>query len=1317
MTDLKLALDIQANVDGQPSIENLQDTVAALGAKIQALQQATATGGKDWLDYAQQATGAAESLANVVSTSEDVLVKTAEIGAAVAVYRKWQTLVEGVRGVYAGLQAIMAASSDAMATTASAGFDALSGNMLKLETRIGSLVARFNAMEALAKGLGLVGLALTVAEIGIAAHQSNEQTRALTEQVGGLSASLQTLDPASKSVQNAKERFEELYKAALALHQEMPDLVGQFKEFFDTTSTGNLTVQQSGRLLTDFLQIQKSLHATTAETEAAQTSLNEAFDSGLTSIPKLGAIFGAALNPALSAVAKSMGITRQQLEQLINTGQLGAETVLPALAAAARTVTAPLQSAGDAADFSKAQFDAMGLSAYDLADKALPGVATALQYTAKEIANTADASVDPIGAAVERIENFGSRIAEWARLTKQSITDAFAGPDIKQALDTGLKEAMFGLDFLLVGLKEEFVAVGESIGVVAGAAATATNPIDDLKAIWSGMADRLLNTRDRLNEYVNALEGADNAQGRTADGARNLSEQLKTLPEIKLPEALQDIVDKLTATQSASEAVGAAWKELGALDFTGGNLRNLLVLRQTIQGVSEKTQDATGTQAAFSAELSKLPVDKLSQLLGKITELGPRLQQAGDDGALLNTVLGAAFDKLGLNAAEAGGKITRAGKDAAATFALIAGSAETNGAQIRAALAGALDASKTQADVALISAEFKKLAESRQASGQLVADGQAAILRRLTELQNQLPGIAAAFKDLGIASSQHLRAIADSARASFDQLKAGGATLQELQQGFLSWAAAEIEAANAAGLPAPAVLRHVAAAMGLTGALGELMRRYRELKPEQDAQVEIAARAAQAGRGYTDALQAVANAQISGLRAEIDLARAKGQTGIAQQKSIELTRLEADWARGLVAVKQQQIEAEQRAIAAEIARLEAARAVNAEDEKARQTQIAGLRLRQQGLELQKSAIATQAEEKAATAELEAQTQTFIAAGYKEIDAKRLALLASGQFTAALKIEEEQRKKTADAAKEQEAADQKAAQAAAQAAAAAEAQAKEQAAALADAEREARRTAPVMAYLAESFGDLNDKGRDALDAIGGDALLKGAGNATRMAQATTDLTRKLDEAAQAEIAFGAEVAALQDVAGGVGEEADRARQKLIEMAFAGAQGIDGITRSGEEAVRALEDIKRATEEAEAALAGLAADFRKQILQIQGDQKALLDLEYQDNLRKLEELSARAGELGRDEYERAKAEAEDLHRLKLKQLKEQDEARNKQNSTATTGGQTAANTPSGNGAGGVTTVNNTFLIDPAKLADEEWVRRNVIPTLDRVSRLRG
>lgn len=346
--------------------------------------------------------------------------------------------------------------------------------------------------------------------------------------------------------------------------------------------------------------------------------------------------------------------------------------------------------------------------------------------------------------------------------------------------------------------------------------------------------------------------------------------------------------------------------------------------------------------------------------------------------------------------------------------------------------------------------------------------------------------------------------------------------------------------------------------------------------------------------------------------------------------------------------------------------------------------------------------------KKSTEEASLASRLYAAAGVDATEIKRIEALAAGDLATALKIEKEQREKVAAAAKNQAAAGEEQAAAAERQALAA----KDQAAAIAETEREARRTAPVMAYLAESFGELNDKGRAALDAIGGDALLRGAGNAEAMVRATVELTRKLDDAAKAEIVFADSVAALEETAGGVGEEADRARQRLVEMALAGAQGIDGITGAGESAVRALEDIKRASQEAETALSGMAADFRKQILQIQGDQKALLDLEFQENLRQLDELSAKAGELGREEYERAKAEAEDLHRLKLKQLKEQEEARqNQTTATAPTGGGSSG------GSGGTTTVNNTFLIDPTKLASEDWVRRTVFPTIEKVSRLRG
>lgn len=934
-------LTLAGHVEGQPDIAELVKTIESLQAQVVGLQAAAATGGKDWLDYTQQIGGVAEAMSAVVNNAGDIAIKTFEIGAAIAVYHKWRALVEGVQTAYATLQGAMASAAAAGADTAGSVWGAVSAQTLKLETNIGSLVARFASLEALAKGFSLAGLALGLARVAENAHDSNEQTRQLTEQIGGLTASLQQLDPASKPVQIAIERFEELYKASLALHREAPELADQYKAFFDALNDSNLSIQQAGRLLTDFNQVQKSLRATTAETEVAQKALNGAFESGLTSIPQLGQIFGASLNPALDAVAKQMGLTRQQLSGLIDNWQVGASTVLPALAAAARGVTAPIQDTAGAAEFAKKQFADMGETFYSLSGKTLPGVATALQYTAKEIANTADASVDPIGAAVERIENFGARIAEWARLTKQSIADAFAGPDVKQALDTGLKEAMYGLDYLLVGIKEEFVAVGESIGIMAGAAATATNPAEALKETWKGTGDRLLDTRDRLNEYVNALEGADDASGRTVAASAALAESLKTIPEIPLPDALKEIVDGLDSTQTASAAVASVWKELSGLDFAGDNIKNLALLRQSIRDVGEATGDATGTQAAFSTELARLPTEKIGELLAKVAELSPRLKAAGDDGALMQTVLGAAFEKLGLDAAEAAGKITQTGKDAAASFGLIAQQADISGDQIRAALDKALGKAKTQADVAAIRAEFDKLAGSGQASAQSVADGQAAIVRRLGELQTRLPGIGAAFKDLGTTSSQHLLSIADSAAASFKQLQAGGATVHELEQGFLSWATAEIQAANAAGLPVPAVLNHQAAALGLADALGQIERRYREIRPEQEAHAAATAQAARSAHDYTGALQAVADAQLSGIRAEIDLANAKGQTWVAQQKSKELAELEARWTQTLTAAKQAEIAAEKASTEAKIEELQA----RAQTEPAIQKEIAALQLK------------------------------------------------------------------------------------------------------------------------------------------------------------------------------------------------------------------------------------------------------------------------------------------------------------------------------------------------------------------------------------
>ena len=96
---------------------------------------------------------------------------------------------------------------------------------------------------------------------------------------------------------------------------------------------------------------------------------------------------------------------------------------------------------------------------------------------------------------------------------------------------------------------------------------------------------------------------------------------------------------------------------------------------------------------------------------------------------------------------------------------------------------------------------------------------------------------------------------------------------------------------------------------------------------------------------YSSALERVAKAQVSGLRAEIDLARAKGETWTVQRKSVELAELEARWSQTLAAAKQFEIQAQQQATTAKIAELTAIEDKTA----AQQLELSGLQLKLQAL--------------------------------------------------------------------------------------------------------------------------------------------------------------------------------------------------------------------------------------------------------------------------------------------------------------------------------------------------------------------------------
>lgn len=272
-----------------------------------------------------------------------------------------------------------------------------------------------------------------------------------------------------------------------------------------------------------------------------------------------------------------------------------------------------------------------------------------------------------------------------------------------------------------------------------------------------------------------------------------------------------------------------------------------------------------------------------------------------------------------------------------------------------------------------------------------------------------------------------------------------------------------------------------------------------------------------------------------------------------------------------------------------------------------------------------------------------------------IEAKKLALLAEGELNEATqkklaqmdeqiaKLKDLQDAEQDKAASARAAADQEVA--AAQAAAKA---LKAEAEAAADAERETRRTASAVGFAAQNFDQLTEAGKKAWDVFRQTELFGQA------ADAVSQLTKNFDDLLAAEIETAARVDDLAEAYARGGATGEAALRQLQSLGEGGADAIEGLTQAGEAARQKIEQIKAAALAAETALAAMAEDFSRQILQIQGDQRALLDLEQQERLAQLDELHARSGQLGAEEYQRAKAQAEALHQLKLAQLEKEDQS---------------------------------------------------------------
>ena len=336
------------------------------------------------------------------------------------------------------------------------------------------------------------------------------------------------------------------------------------------------------------------------------------------------------------------------------------------------------------------------------------------------------------------------------------------------------------------------------------------------------VAQRLKAISDSTGVVVTSMQELNAAQ---AEGRLVFDEATgKYLSAQQAQEKLAASVKKTTqelAAQDASSLVAEFEKMAQGADKTKEAITKLAdgLKFKDVQGASAfaLALDELAARGKLSAkevgEAWQQALGKLSA--GEIGALRANLEEAARQGIISaqqwgqanEQILAASFDKLGVNAAQALGKISAGAQEAINAVDLVAESARDAGAgvqesarAIEMAFAAAIPKADSLEAIDALEKQLKAMGEAGKISAEGIQRTQAALDKQRATIEAQIPGIQSleeGLRNLGVKPQKELAALAASAKQAFDAVKASGtATPRELSEAWKAMAEAAIEANN-----------------------------------------------------------------------------------------------------------------------------------------------------------------------------------------------------------------------------------------------------------------------------------------------------------------------------------------------------------------------------------------------------------------------------------------------------------------------------------------------------------------------------------------
>ncbi|GAA4493202.1 tape measure protein [Pseudaeromonas paramecii] len=436
-------------------------------------------------------------------------------------------------------------------------------------------------------------------------------------------------------------------------------------------------------------------------------------------------------------------------------------------------------------------------------------------------------------------------LADSARKAGEAMTTTQVSSSMATASFGKMAPAVKGLTSLVQGLKTAAAGLAVSWGIgkileavdayrqmknaqeaAAKSASLQKQTSLQLKEQYALLSKQLGITITNMGEFDALMESGaihfDEATGSYKKGPPAIAAvgeaAAKAAPKFDpINERIEELKKKLTelkpGSDEATKVVADMFGEMEASSRTSV----AFVLRQLTDLQAQGALTGKNLTDGFGAAIKQLTAEQLGQLRESLAETGKLMTSTGTQArAAAKQINQELFARIGLDLQQMRNGFTEAGQATIDTFSQIVQSGQFSSAEIRAAFAKSMDSAATKAEANKLITIYQEAGKSGLVAGTDIQKGLALANKQTGQLQNATGDLGSAYTQLGISSAAALEKTAAANRQAWQEIQRSGATIEVQREAFLSYAKAELEAANAAHRVADGSLASQAAALGLS---------------------------------------------------------------------------------------------------------------------------------------------------------------------------------------------------------------------------------------------------------------------------------------------------------------------------------------------------------------------------------------------------------------------------------------------------------------------------------------------------------------------